>query len=227
LSSFFVCGDATKSIEAMCQTSPDNISIDENVDILKAKEITDRYNICIGGNIPLTTRMLLGTQQDNMKFALDLIDSIDHFNWILSPGCDMPYDTPIENTVGILQAVRQPEETRKMLENYQAATYDIDSVILPDYVHLEKPLVEVFTLDSETCAACTYMWNTAKRVVEELGGKADIIEYRFTKKENVARVMKMGIKNLPSIVINGELKYSSVIPNPAELRNEILKYIKS
>ncbi|MBP8965718.1 MAG: thioredoxin family protein, partial [Flexilinea sp.] len=123
--------------------------------------------------------------------------------------------------------VRQPEETRKMLENYQAATYDIDSVILPDYVHLEKPLVEVFTLDSETCAACTYMWNTAKRVVEELGGKADIIEYRFTKKENVARVMKMGIKNLPSIVINGELKYSSVIPNPAELRNEILKYIKS
>ena len=119
--------NATKS-EAMCQTSPDNISIDENVDILKAK-ITDRYNICIGGNIP-TTRMLLGTQQDNMKFALDLIDSIDHFNWILSPGCDMPYDTPIENTVGILQAVRQPEETRKMLENYQAATYNIDSVIL-------------------------------------------------------------------------------------------------
>ncbi len=227
LSSFFVCGDATKSIEVMCQTLPDNISIDENVDILKAKEITDRYNICIGGNIPLTTRMLLGTQQDNMKFALDLIDSIDHFNWILSPGCDMPYDTPIENTVGILQAVRQPEETRKMLENYQAATYDVDSVILPDYAHLEKPLVEVFTLDSETCAACTYMWNTAKRVVEELGGKADIVEYRFTKKENVARVMKMGIKNLPSIVINGELKYSSVIPNPAELRDEILKHIKS
>jgi len=43
----------------------------------------------------------------------------------------------------------------------------------------------------------------------------------------VARVMKMGIKNLPTILINGELKYSSVIPNPAELRNEILKYIKS
>ena len=225
-SSFFVCGDATKSIEVMCETNPDNISVDENVDIVKAKEITDRFNISIGGNIPLTTRMLLGTQQDNMKFTIDLMDSISHDNWILSPGCDMPYDTPIENTVGVLQAVRQPDQTRKMLENYHEAEYDLDSVIIPDYANLEKPLVEVFTLDSETCAACTYMWNTAKRVVGEMNGTADIIEYRFTKKENVARVMKMGIKNLPSIVINGELKYSSIIPSPEELRAEIEKYFK-
>ena len=41
-SSFFVCGDATRNIEVMCQTGPDGISVDENVDLLKAKEITDR-----------------------------------------------------------------------------------------------------------------------------------------------------------------------------------------
>lgn len=40
-SSFFVCGDDRNLLEPMCQTSPDNISIDENVEILKAKEITD------------------------------------------------------------------------------------------------------------------------------------------------------------------------------------------
>ncbi len=226
VSSFFVCGDATKSIEVMCETTPDNISIDENVDIAKAKEITDRNNISIGGNIPLTTRMLLGTQQDNMKFTVDLMDNLDHYNWVISPGCDMPYDIPIENTVGVLQAVRQPEQTRKMLENYHEAEYDLDAVIIPDYPNLEKPFVEVFTLDSETCAACTYMWNTARRVVGEMDGAADIIEYPFNKKENVARVLKMGIKNLPSIVINGELKYSSIIPSPEELRKEIEKYIK-
>ena len=71
-SSFFVCGDATRNIEAMCRTAPDSISIDENVDLLEAKKITDRYNITVGGNIPLTTIMLHGTQQDNMKFVLDL-----------------------------------------------------------------------------------------------------------------------------------------------------------
>lgn len=51
-SSFFVCGDATRNIEAMCRTAPDSISIDENVDLLEAKKITDRYNITVGGNIP-------------------------------------------------------------------------------------------------------------------------------------------------------------------------------
>lgn len=40
-SSFFVCGDATRNIEVMCKTAPDSISVDENVDILAAKNITD------------------------------------------------------------------------------------------------------------------------------------------------------------------------------------------
>ena len=48
-SSFFVCGNATRQIDAMCRTNPDSISIDENVDLAKAKEITDKYNITIGG----------------------------------------------------------------------------------------------------------------------------------------------------------------------------------
>lgn len=85
-SSFFVCGDATRNIEAMCRTAPDSISIDENVNLLEAKKITDRYNITVGGNIPLTTIMLHGTQQDNMKFVLDLLDNMgDTRNFILAP----------------------------------------------------------------------------------------------------------------------------------------------
>ena len=160
-----------------------------------------------------------------MKFVVEMIDKIKGHNWVLSPGCDMPFDTPIENTVGVLQAVRQPEETRKMLVNYQETVIDLDSVILPDYANLKKPLVEVCTLDSEACAACTYMLGAAQRVVDEFDGKVDIVEYRFTKRENVARIIKMGIKNLPCIVINGELKYSSIIPSLTELHNEIEKIL--
>ena len=59
-SSFFVCGDATRNVEVMCQTGPDSISVDENVNLLAAKEICDRYNVAIGGNMPLTSVMLLG-----------------------------------------------------------------------------------------------------------------------------------------------------------------------
>jgi len=225
-SSFFVCGDATKNIEVMCKTGPDSISVDENIDLPVVKLITDRYNITIGGNIPLTTRMLLGTQQDNMKFVVDLLEQIDTHNFILAPGCDMPYDVPIENTVGVVQAVRNPQSTREMLANYTAATFDVDAVVLPDYAHLEKPLVEVFTLDSDTCAACTYMRDAALRAVAELPDQADIVEYKFTKKENVARMMKLGVKNLPSIYINGELTYSSIIPSNKELVEKISEHVK-
>jgi uroporphyrinogen decarboxylase len=231
-SSLFVCGDATKNMDVMCQTGPDSISVDENIDLPKAKAITDRYNITIGGNIPLTTRMLLGSQKDNMKFVVDLLETLQDpalglqpHNFILAPGCDMPYDVPVENVVGVLQAVRSPDSTRAMLANYESRTFEME-VELPDYTALQKPLVEVFTLDSETCAACGYMLGAAQRAVGELGGQVDLVEYKFTRPENVARVMKMGISNLPSLYINGLLKFSSVIPSNRELVEEIRKEIE-
>ncbi len=223
-SSFFVCGDATKNIEPMCVTAPDSISVDENIDLPAVKAITDRYNITIGGNIPLTTVMLLGTQQDNMKLVLELLDQVEPHNYILAPGCDMPYDVPIENVVGVVQAVRNPEETREMLAHYQAAELDV-AVELPDYGQLEKPLIEVYTLDSATCAACGYMLGAAQRAAAELGDAVDLVEYKFTTRENVARVKKLGVKNLPSIYINGELKYSSIIPGNRELLEEIKRLL--
>jgi uroporphyrinogen decarboxylase len=221
-SSFFVCGDATKNIDAMCQTGPDSISIDENIDMVKAKQITDKYNITIGGNIPLTTTLLLGTQQDNMKFIVDLVEKLDAHNLIISPGCDMPYDVPPENVIGVLQAVKDPAATRHILANYQKHIELVD-VQLPDYAHLAKPLVEVFTIDSATCAACGYMTKAAFRAVEQFTGKVDVVEHKITEPENIARVVKMGIKNLPAILINGQLKYSSVIPSMRELTAEIEK----
>jgi uroporphyrinogen decarboxylase len=214
-SSFFVCGDATKNIEPMCQTNPDSISIDENINLANAKQITERYNITLGGNIPLTTKLLLGNQQDNMAFVLDLLDHVSHHNFILSPGCDMPYDTPIENVIAVLQTVRDPKAVRKILINYQVSEF-ISEIALPDYQNLSKPLIEVFTLDSDTCAACGYMLGAAKRVAAGFPGKVDLVEYKFTEAENIARVQKLGIKNLPSILINGELKFSSLIPSHEE-----------
>lgn len=133
----------------------------------------------------------------------------------------MPFNTPIENTIGAAQAVLQTEECRKMLENYTGQTYDLDAVILPDYEHLEKPLVEVFTLDSATCAACTYMMGAANVAKETFGDAIDVVEYKYTKKENIARCIKVGVTNLPSIYINGQLKFCSVIPNKEELEEAI------
>lgn len=216
-SSFFVCGDATRNIEVMCQTGPDSISIDENVSLPAAKAITDKYNIAIGGNIPLTSVMLHGNQQDNMKCVLDLLDSVDDTrNLIVAPGCDMPYAVPVDNGIAVAQAIWNTAEVREMLKNYVAAEEDIP-VELPDYASLVKPLMEVFTLDSATCAACTYMMGAANEAKDRFGDAIDMVEYKFTVKENIARCKKMGVAHLPSIYINGELKFSSIIPTREEL----------
>lgn len=230
-SAFFVCGDATKNIEVMCMTAPDCLAVDENIDLVKAKQVTDRFNITIEGNIPLTTRMLLGTQQDNMKYVLDLIDELAPDggvpqNLIISPGCDMPYDIPVDNVVGAMQAIREPETARLMVASYQAQELDLGAVELPDYGRLKKPLMEVFTLDSATCPACGYMLSAAQRAYEEMNGRVDMVEYKITQPENVARMVKMGIKNLPSILINGELKFSSLIPSNRELLDKLRGHIR-
>lgn len=213
-SSFFVCGDATRNIAVMCETGPDSIGIDENINMAEAKTITDRYNVALGGNIPLTTLMLHGNQQDNMKFTVELLDMFaDKTNLIISPGCDMPYATPVENAIGVAQAVHQTNQVREMVKNYQRAEMDLSQVVLPDYEHLERPLVEVFTLDSETCAACTYMWGAATGMKARFGAEIDLVEYKFTVKENIPRIVKMGVQQLPSIYVNGKLVYSSLIPS--------------
>jgi len=215
-SSFFVCGNATRQLEVMCLTGPDSISIDENVNMKSAKEITDRFNVAIGGNIPLTTLMLHGTQQENMKYVVNMLDTLGHDNLIIAPGCDMPYHVPAMNTIGAAQAVRETDATREMVKNYESPKMDIE-VILPDYANLKKPLVEVFTLDSATCAACTYMMDAMNKAGDHYGSKIDLVEYKFTEKENIARCIKMGVTNLPCVYINGELKWSSIIPSRDEL----------
>lgn len=216
LSSFFVCGDATIQMDVMARTHADGLSVDENVNLKEAKKITDSYGIAIGGNIPLTTVMLFGTQQDNMKYVVELLDEVDHENLIVSPGCDMPYNVPVDNTIACVQAVKNTDEVREMIANYEAVD-TLGDVELPDYTKLEKPFIEVFTLDPVQCAACAYMTSAAEVAREEYGDRIDFAVYKYCVKEDIARTQKMGVQHLPSIYINGELKWSSIIPSREEM----------
>ena len=218
-SAHFVCGDATRQIESMCQAGPDSIHVDENVDLVAAKEITDQYNVALGGNLPLTTTMLFGSQQDNMKAVIDELDAIeDHTNLIVSPGCDMPYAVPAENAIGAAQACLRPDDTRKMLENYTAGSaFDLDAIEIPDYPNLDKVLIECFTLDPDQCAACTYMVNSVLDAYDDIKEDADYKVYRYNIKEDVARTMKMGLSKLPTMVIDGVPKFVSIIPSRQEI----------
>ncbi|MCK5249691.1 MAG: thioredoxin family protein, partial [Spirochaetaceae bacterium] len=223
-SSFFVCGDATKNLDLMCETGPDCLGIDENIDLVAAKKVTDAHNVVISGNIQLTVVMLLGNQRDSMKAAIDKIDTMGTKNFILAPGCDMPFNTPAENIIGVAQAVQDPESARKLVEGYVRDDLDIE-VEMPEYSNLNHAMIEVLTIDSATCAACGYMKAAADDMITEFGDKVEIVERKITKPENIARLGKLGVANLPTICINGEVKFISIIPNREELKTAVEAFL--
>ena len=52
------------------------------------------------------------------------------------------------------------------------------AVELPDYKNLNKILIELFLLDPDQCAACTYMLSS---VVDAYDAIKDIAEYKYYK----------------------------------------------
>lgn len=70
------------------------------------------------------------------------------------------------------------------------------------------------------------MMGAANEAKKTFGDVIDMVEYKFTLKENIARCKKMGVPNLPSMYINGELKFRSLVPSKEELEGAIRAAMK-
>ena len=159
-----------------------------------------------------------------MKCVIDELDSIENKkNLIISPGCDMPFDVPPENTIACAMAVHRTEEARAMVANYDGGAFDDIDIEIPDYAAMDKLYIELFTLDPDQCAACTYMVKSVEDAYDDLKEYADYVVYRYNIKEDIARTAKMGLKNLPTMCIDGEPVYISIIPDHDELVAEVKK----
>lgn len=221
-SSYFVCGNATRNVEAMCKCRPDSISIDENVELGYAKEICLKYGVSLGGNIKLTITMLFGTTMDNINDAKNCLQIGGTKGYILSPGCDMPFNTPVDNVKAVASVVY--DDISDFLGS-EGSLSDIE-VILPDYANEAKVIIDAITLDSDSCAPCQYMVEALKAAVVGLEDKVEWTEYKVKEKASVARMIKLGVKNIPTICIDGEVKYISIIPAVEEIRKSIIEAIE-
>lgn len=74
LSSLFVCGNATRNLDNMCSTHCDNVSVDENIDLARLGESARAKGKSFGGNLKLTTVLLLGDEAAARQDALCCID---------------------------------------------------------------------------------------------------------------------------------------------------------
>jgi len=212
-SSFFVCGNAKRNIEAMCKTKPDNISIDENIPLEYVVETCRPYGVSVGGNIKLTLTMLFGSRMDNVNDAKNCMTIGGKKGYILSPGCDMPYATPKENVKAITSTVHGNVTEVFEDEDVMAGV----DYILPDYANEQQVIVDCITLDSESCAACQYTMEAVLASAQPLGDKVKVIEHKIKEKEGVACMLKLGASNVPTIAVDGEIKYVSILPDNSEL----------
>ena len=224
LGSFFVCGHAQQNIEVMCGCKPDNISIDENIPLNYVKDIALRHNISFGGNLQLTVVLLMGTPEDAAFNALDCIELGGERGFILAPGCDLPMATPPENLIAVTKLVKDPYEQMIV----KAMTRKSDSLKLlnmKDYGQSDKVIVDIITLDSESCAPCQYMVEAVKRITPHFEGIVEWREHAIKQMAGVTFMASLMVKNIPTICIDGKISFVSQIPPKNELIAAIQKRI--
>jgi len=224
LSSFFVCGQAQHNIEVMADTKPDNISIDENIPLDYVRDICRSKGISFGGNLQLTVVLLLGSVDDAKRNAIQCMETGGTEGFILAPGCDLPYATPPENIEAVTAVVHDPYQ-QDIARTLADSTFDVDLPDMSDYGKSDKVIVDIITLDSEACAPCQYMVEAVKVVAPQFEGVVEWREHKIKKREGVAFMMALMVKNIPTICIDGRITFVSQIPPKEELVAAIQKRI--
>jgi MtaA/CmuA family methyltransferase len=213
-SSLFVCGDATRNLDVMCQTQCDNVSIDENISLDLLRELAEKYNKSFGGNLKLTTCLLLGSEADCMLDAIACIDAGGSKGYICAPGCDLPYGTPEANLRAVSEMVHD-EYRREVARTTAKATEadDFDDIQLPDYADTDSVTVDCITLDSAACAPCQYLVDAATKAAAKAHARVNVVEHKIKNREGIGMMCRLHVENIPTICIDGVPKFISVIPD--------------
>jgi len=213
LSSMFVCGDVTRNLEIMCKTTADNVSVDEQISMSDLRKLCEAQGKSFGGNMKLTAVLLLGNEADARREAVEIMDVSGTKGFVLAPGCDLPYHTPPENLAAVADVVH---------DNYQrdvarTSTADgeedqFEDIEVPPYRKYKEVIVDVITLDSTSCAPCQYMMDAVERAAKEAFVKVYINEHMIIAGAGLGMMKKLGVKNLPTICIDGDIAFASIIP---------------
>lgn len=216
LGSFFVCGHAQQNLGVMCKCGPDNICVDENIPLAVVKEICEKHEVSFGGNLKLTTVLLLGTPQDAQRNAISCMDTAGDVGYVLAPGCDLPYAVPPENLKAVGEVVRDEykRDVARMLGEAEQGKSQLD---MSEYGQADKVIVDIVTLDSEACAPCQYMVEAVRKVAPEFDGLVEWREHKIKYRESLVFMNALMVHNVPTICIDGIITFVSRIPSRDEL----------
>jgi hypothetical protein len=87
----------------------------------------------------------------------------------------------------------------------------------------DKIIIDVLTLDSVQCAACGYMMESIAALPDEVQTMIEYREWSIKTQEGIGKFTELKGKVLPSICIEGDLVFESLIPQYEELIDEMVK----
>ncbi len=87
----------------------------------------------------------------------------------------------------------------------------------------EKIHIDVLTLDSVQCAACGYMMESIAAMPQEIQDMIEYKEWSIKNKDGIGKFLELKGKVLPTICIEGDLVFESIIPQYEELIDEMAK----
>ncbi len=87
----------------------------------------------------------------------------------------------------------------------------------------EKINIDVLTLDSIQCAACGYMMESIAALPADVQDMIEYTEWSIKNKDGVGKFLELKGKVLPTICIEKDLVFESIIPQYEELIDEMAK----
>jgi uroporphyrinogen decarboxylase len=85
VSSFFICGDATKVMEEVCKIGTDGFAIDEQMNMNFIRDLARKYGLGFGGNLKLTLALSLGLLSPREDAIVSLAAGGQH-GYTFAPG---------------------------------------------------------------------------------------------------------------------------------------------
>jgi uroporphyrinogen decarboxylase len=106
---YHICGNTMHLVEKMSETGVDALSLDAPETGVDLPEVAKRISqdVVIIGNISPVASLYRGKPCDVENDVLRLLESMETYpNFILSTGCDLPQEVPVENIQAFMQTGR-------------------------------------------------------------------------------------------------------------------------
>jgi uroporphyrinogen-III decarboxylase len=98
----------------MTQTGAHGLSLDS---VVSFPDIATQVppEIALIGNLAPVDVIMQGSQQDVINATRRLLDAMEPYpNFILSSGCDLPLETPLDNIRSLVQVAKSPHAVQQM-----------------------------------------------------------------------------------------------------------------